>query len=727
MTDNQDSEAFEMLSQEMRETRQAYKQNSAEVDKDAAEHLEKLERMIAGHTPDLREKITNEKDAIAADRQRFQHLTEQQHGIAKGLRSLEQHWESFVDNVHAAANAEERVVSQDEDDSRQQELDSVSNSLLGAQDDLNNILTQYLRPIWSTDEDVQTEENEALEDLRETIENSISAHQKLNQYKQILIVAKRDHDLQKQIAESRTVQELDEEVHESGNGIQRLEREIEEIEALERDFISEIEDAMAVIEEKLEVDQEIISELVEEIGESKGRASKLFSKFINSEESELLPMLQQLDQRYEQDEIGIDIRNNLMVPLRDQVKPAAISILQDERGEERAEEQLLEELRTYVEEHQSLFEEDVEAEAESMIPRGDLDPNDKNWPKGTMKLARTIEEMLEMKERGLLENLRSARDNYKRTYRIDEDEIEKVDDFVSRAEELEQMIASVERDFDNHLYYDTAWEARGSEDDPRLEFMHMINGEQDFDYGLQQIMENVGRLKADIMKVYEDENKYLNNFRNAHRQLQEEKDEIKEFIGLFEELKSQARQFRSPDHPSSGDGRRVYHDAFVGAGVVLYGDSSSSEQAAAQKLSGEINSLREWLSEIRRELDNIDRIVREEVKEEQVEEKKLKEALQDCKESVQELVETFEGDESEPIPEKVIKRINAIEGNLEDIADKIGEELEPQQERDEQNARDESAHIEDVTEEVEVVEEEVDDFWPDDFNESDGLDEGDLE
>lgn len=713
MPTNQDQEAFEILSQEMHETRQAYQQDSAEVDMEAAEHLEKLERLVIGHTPDLKDKVVNERDKIAADKQEFQRLTQQRNRTYDAVEDLEYRWNEFVHHVENAARPE----GEDEEEI----LNNVNNSLIQATEELNAILSNFLRPLWSNEDDVHNEEREALEDLRDQLEDSVGVHQQLNRYKQILIVAQRDHELQQQIAESEHVPDLDEEVHESGNGIQRLERQVEEIEGIEREFLSELEDATEVIREKMEIDQEVIAEMTDQTGEARGKGSQLFSRFVGSEDSEIIPMLQSIQQDNPVDRLSINIEKGLIRPLQDELKPAARAILQDERGEERAEEQLLEELETYIGEHQSLFEEDVEGEAESMIPRGEIDPNDSNWPKGTMKFARTIEEMLEMRDREILKSLKSAHQNYRRTYRIDEDEIEKVDDFVSRAEELETMIMSVERDFDNHLYYDNAWKARGSEETPNVEFMHLINGEQDFDYGLQQIMENVGRLKADIMKIYEDENQYLNNFKNAHNQLAEEKQNIREFMEKFKEFKSQAREFRNPEHPASGEGRRVYHDAFVGAGVFLYGEDSSSEQEAAKKLSDEIVGLREWMGDVKKELDSIDRILREEVKEEKVEEDKLAEALQDCKESVQELVKAFEGDESEPIPEKVIKRVNAIEGNLKDIAEKIDKELEPRQEQDEQQAAEESAATEDVEEEVEVWEEELDEFVEDDdfFEEDD--------
>ncbi|WP_414837867.1 hypothetical protein ACK3SF_00475 [Candidatus Nanosalina sp. VS9-1] len=726
-------EAYEILSQENQETIEAYRHNSPTHEQ--INHIEEVLNILRSLRGDISQGLedqSREMDDAISNLEQVTGLDREEDDLAHQLESQWEDFERKVTEEFERAQAQKTSRTQkmregigsrfsgvfgddEEDDSNSAEDSGRAQSIVYYPDQLEAQLAtmeqKFLNPLLRNEEQ-KTEQEQALKNLTQVLETSVELHQQANKYKMILLKAKNDVQLQEQLAEQSHIDWFNQEVMEAGSQEQRLERQVEEVMNAEKALVDRFEEASNLIQEILNIDQDIMDTISANSGEKKGRAQKAIGS-LTSGENTVVDMLEFINSVHSENDYSIVAQR-----INDGIRPKIAQIQRMEDTDIRREQKLAEEVEDYVAEHRRLFEQqqnEIEQEERNLTPEGPVDDARNGAPPGTREFIQKIEELRDLMNQGILEDLRNAEQNYRRVYRIDQDEVENVKDFEGRAQKLSDDLGRIEEDFRDKTPFENAYQAQDGSKRLKMEMEKLMNGEDPFSAGLRPVANLIEQLQADLQKIYSDESEERNHFQSAHESLQQEVVRIREVIAAVDELESMVEEFRDPDHPrNSVNGEshpyRAYHDAFLAASRTLF---DGNDREVQQRLHNLIGSIVEWINNLEQEIERLDGVMSEVINEEDIEINAFKNEIEVLQRMLEMLEETFQGDINEPIPSPVSQKIDQIDKALRKIEEKL-EDLESRKEGEETEFENEEDFFGDLGDDMDTASDEANTVFEED-------------
>ncbi|MFB6292530.1 MAG: hypothetical protein ABEI58_04015 [Candidatus Nanohaloarchaea archaeon] len=691
------NEAWQILDEEKRAIREAYAEESEAVEREAAEEERRLINRLQNMLGSVEDEVEREEQNIERDIESLETAIPDSVSVGE----LEQKWEATME---AIAEFHERSAQSEISDREAEDFrDDVGDNL--------QAIEQRLRPLIEDDMARQ-----ALEDLRGTVYSSVETHHELFELRQILMKARQSVELQERLAENEQFDALNEEIMNIGTAEENLEEEAQKIEQAERQLLDLLEEAGEFIQDVMGVDQDVIDMMEEEVGDV-GRAKSALDSVLGSDLSDqvssrfmsadnLIMMLREIDQQNpEHDFMGLaDFVQN-------ELKPTIEAVQSEEQRRLTEEYRITEELEEYVQEHRDLLQQESTMEPEDpLIPEEDIENALQGAPSGTSEFIEILEELIAEKDRQeLVSELQDIRRRYEEVYRVNELEEHDIEEFDKRVRKVEEAVERVKSDWEalkQSTRSENLAEAQGQPDSPKRQFSWFMNGKRDY-FGLRNLPPMIQTVEQDLEKLFEEDDEERNAFQQVHQEIQDVKQKASGFLETMERLEELEREFSTGDAQSRNmqNRRRVYFQVFKTASkAITNGDQS--------RLREEVREVRQYIDQIESEIQRCTQIMREEVKEEDLEREELEQAAQDLRTAVRELEDEFKGGERDgpQIPGTVEKQLDQIDEHLEGIVEKIEGRLIPAEEEEEQAEQSDEQSFERLKEGFEETDDALDPF-----------------
>lgn len=210
-------------------------------------------------------------------------------------------------------------------------------------DDLNFIMAKSLGPVAGEIEDEKNLLYKGLNEIVEAMEEAAESHNHLLEVKEILRQAEDDDELLKKLEDENANSRVEEQINRTLKGTKKVDNEFNHLLSKERDLIELIREAHELVRHQIDLDQEFLSNVDNELGNSKWwgfRKTGLYKKLENMRGKSG----------------NLDNELDKMVENLDEIRTVLDNVRERKQKQETREEEILSKVESYLDEYSEMME-----------------------------------------------------------------------------------------------------------------------------------------------------------------------------------------------------------------------------------------------------------------------------------------------------------------------------------------------------------------------------------